>query len=107
VAADVRQLADASDVVCICVVDDKQLHAVAHDARDGPNSSDTLIIQSSVIPATAREIDAPFGSGVCRSNPFVRDVVYDIAAVARITVYANWSARHSWVGPYRSSESIG
>jgi 3-hydroxyisobutyrate dehydrogenase len=58
VAADVRQLADASDVVCICVVDDKQLHAVVHDARDGVRPGDTLIIHSSVIPATAREIEA-------------------------------------------------
>jgi 3-hydroxyisobutyrate dehydrogenase len=58
VAADVRQLADASDVVCICVVDDKQLRTVVHELRGGLKPGDTLIIHSSVMPATAREVEA-------------------------------------------------
>lgn len=65
VAADVRRLADASDVVCICVVDDKQLCAVVHEARHGLSPGNTLIIHSSVLPATAREIEAELaGIGV-------------------------------------------
>jgi 3-hydroxyisobutyrate dehydrogenase len=57
VAADVRGLADACDVVCICVVDDKQLRAVVHEARDGLCPGNTLVIHSSVMPATARDIE--------------------------------------------------
>jgi 3-hydroxyisobutyrate dehydrogenase len=65
VAVDVRRLADASDVMCICVVDDKQLCAVVREARQGLGSGDTLIIHSSVMPATAREIEAELaGIGV-------------------------------------------
>ena len=65
IAVNVRQLADESDVVCICVVDDKQLRTVVREACEGLSAGDILIIHSSVMPATVREIEAELtGIGV-------------------------------------------
>ncbi len=58
VGSDIRGLAGASDVVCICVVDDKQLRAVVHETREGLRPGVTVIIHSSVLPVTVREIEA-------------------------------------------------
>jgi 3-hydroxyisobutyrate dehydrogenase len=55
-AADARTVAAASDVVCICVVDDAQVRDVVMELTPRPGS--TLVIHSSVLPQTVREIAA-------------------------------------------------
>jgi 3-hydroxyisobutyrate dehydrogenase len=58
-AADVSALAAASDVVCICVVDDEQVRSVVEqiDPRDGL----VVLIHSSLLPETVRAIAVDIG----------------------------------------------
>ena len=64
-ATDARAVADASDVVCICVVDDAQVRDVVSELAPRPGS--VLVIHSSVLPQTVQEIAArlaPIGAHV-------------------------------------------
>lgn len=56
VAVDVAQVADSSEVICICVVDDVQLQAVVNEMRNTLRPNQILVIHSSVMPDTVREI---------------------------------------------------
>ena len=53
---DARAVAAASDVVCVCVVDDDQVRDVVSELRLRPGS--TLVIHSSVLPQTAQDLAA-------------------------------------------------
>jgi 3-hydroxyisobutyrate dehydrogenase len=64
-AADARSVASASDVVCVCVVDDDQVRQVVSELALRRGS--TLVIHSSVLPQTAQDIAArlaPIGAQV-------------------------------------------
>jgi len=64
-AADARAVAAASDVVCVCVVDDDQVRDVVSELPLRPGS--TLVIHSSVLPQTVQGIAAqlaPIGAHV-------------------------------------------
>jgi 3-hydroxyisobutyrate dehydrogenase len=64
-AADVAGLAAASDVVCICVIDDEQVRSVV--AQVAPRDGMVVLIHSSLLPETVREIAvdiAPAGAQV-------------------------------------------
>jgi len=52
-------LAAASDVVCICVVDDEQVRSVV--AQLAPRDGLVVLIHSSVLPETVRDIAADIG----------------------------------------------
>lgn len=63
-AVDARAVAAASDVVCVCVVDDDQVRNVASELMLRPGS--TLVIHSSVLPQTAQDIAAQLAPlGAC------------------------------------------
>jgi 3-hydroxyisobutyrate dehydrogenase len=55
-APDVRAVAAASDILCVCVVDDDQVRDVVAELTLRPGS--TLVIHSSVLPQTAQDIAA-------------------------------------------------
>jgi 3-hydroxyisobutyrate dehydrogenase len=59
-AADAGAVAAASDVVCVCVVDDEQVRDVVSQLAPLPGS--TLVIHSSVLPQTVRDIAAQLAS---------------------------------------------
>lgn len=64
-AADARGVAAASDVVCVCVVDDDQVRGVVSALAMRPGA--TLVIHSSVLPQTVQDIAAqlaPIGAHV-------------------------------------------
>ncbi len=58
-AADVAHLAAASEVVCICVVDDDQVRSVVEQIA--PRDGLVLLIHSSLLPETVREIAVAIG----------------------------------------------
>lgn len=55
-AQHVAAVALASDIVCVCVVDDDQVRTVA--AAIPPRAGTTLVIHSSVLPATVQDLSA-------------------------------------------------
>ncbi len=58
-ADDVAGLAAASDVVCICVVDDEQVRSVV--AQVAPRDGLVVLIHSSLLPETVRDIAVDIG----------------------------------------------
>jgi 3-hydroxyisobutyrate dehydrogenase len=67
-APDARAVAAASDVVCVCVVDDDQVRGVVSELTLRPGS--TLVIHSSVLPQTVQDIGAELSPG----GAYVADV---------------------------------
>lgn len=53
-ATDLASLAQASDIVCVCVVDDEQVRSVVTELALGPGA--VLVIHSSVLPRTVSEV---------------------------------------------------
>jgi 3-hydroxyisobutyrate dehydrogenase len=55
-AADLPALAKQSDVICVCVVDDEQVLDVARELAAGVKPGATVVIHSSVLPATVSRV---------------------------------------------------
>lgn len=60
-APDAASVAAASDIVCVCVVDDDQVRDVVSELVLRPGS--TLVIHSSVLPRTVKDIAAQIAPG--------------------------------------------